>query len=76
MARMWMLVAGVGGLLGLVSLVGLIWAFRKKKWPAVAGFIVLGLIGAFLSINATALVGTGEPEIEVEEFDAPLDDDF
>ena len=74
--RMWMLIAGVGALLGLVSLIGLILSFRRKKWPALAGFVVLGLVGAFLSLNATAIVGTGEPEIQVDEFDAPLDDDF
>lgn len=79
---MWMVWIGVGAFLGLASLVGLIWAFRKleapKKWGAVVGFLVLGALGSFLAANATAFGGTGDPEVEipVEDFDAPLDDDF
>ena len=82
----WMLVAGAGGLLGLVALGGMIWAFRKlasgKTWGALGGFAVLGAVGGFLSANATALVTTEEEaaiEQQVQEsndFDAPLSDDF
>ena len=79
-----MAIMGLGAVLGLASLAGLIWAFRKlpppKKWVAVAGFLVLGAVGAFLAANATALGGPDVtedlPGIDDEDFDAPLDDDW
>ncbi|HJK90978.1 MAG TPA: hypothetical protein RMH85_22680 [Polyangiaceae bacterium LLY-WYZ-15_(1-7)] len=77
----WMMIAGAGGLLGLIALGGMIWAFRKlespKKWAALGGFVVLGAAGAYLSLNATAFETTEEEaeiEEQIEDFDAPLDD--
>lgn len=86
-ARMWMAVAGAGGVLGLSALAGIIWAFRKlespKKFGAIAGFCVLGLIGAYMAVNATAIAVpeeaaaiNAEVEAATDDFDAPLDDDF
>lgn len=81
----WMLIAGAGGALGLAALGGMIWAFRKmaggKRWGALGGFAVLGLIGGYMAANATALTTTAEEaeiqrEVESSDFDAPLDDDF
>ncbi|MEM7606873.1 MAG: hypothetical protein AAF411_16070 [Myxococcota bacterium] len=83
---MWMVVAGVGGLLGLSALAGMIWAFRKveggKKWGALGGFSVMGLAGLYLAINCTAIAPPEEAQrineqVEAEsDLDAPLDDDF
>lgn len=82
----WMLVAGAGGLLGLGAFGGMFWASRKlaggKRWGALVGFALLGVVGGFLAANATALVTTEEEaaiEQQVQEsndFDAPLSDDF
>lgn len=84
---MWMAVAGLGGMFGLIAIGGLVWAFRKleapKKFGAMAGFAVLGLIGAYMAANATAIAPPEEAqeinrEVEeaTEDFEAPLDDDF
>ena len=82
-----MAVAGGGGVLGLVALGGMIWAFRKlespKKWGALGGFAILGLVGVYMAANATAIAPPEEAQRineEVEaataDFDAPLDDNF
>ena len=79
---MWMAVMGIGAVIGLAALGGIVWALRKlpapKKWGALVGFLVLGAAGAFMVANATALAG---PDVEdevapMEDFDAPLDDDW
>ncbi|MEM9067514.1 MAG: hypothetical protein AAGE52_03380 [Myxococcota bacterium] len=78
----WMMVAAGGGVLGLIALGGLVWAFRKlespKKWMAIGGFVVLGGVGGFLALNATAVAGPDVTEEipEADDLDAPLDDDF
>ncbi|MFT5358574.1 MAG: hypothetical protein ACI9KE_005813 [Polyangiales bacterium] len=84
---MWMAVAGAGGVFGLIALAGIVWAFRKlespKKFGAIAGFCVLGLVGAYMAVNATAIAVpeeaaaiNAEVEAATEDFDAPFDDDF
>ncbi len=84
---MWMAVAGIGGVLGLTALVGMSVAFRKmeggKRWGALGFFAVLGLAGAYMAANATAIAPpeeaqqiNAEVEAATEDFDAPLDDDF
>jgi len=82
----WMILQGVGGLLGLVALVGMVMAFRKmeapKKWVAIGGLAIVGAGGGFLVANATALSTTEEEEaiqeeVEQDDFDsASFDDDF
>ncbi len=82
----WMMLAAGGGVLGLIALGGMLWAFKKlespKKWGAIVAFALLGGVGAYLGANATAL-DTTEEEAAIEQeaadaFDdeAPLDDDF
>jgi len=78
-----MVVMGIGAVLGLAALGGIGWALRKleppKKWGVLVASLIVGAGGAFMVINATAIGSTGEPEQEVEEmedFDAPLDDDW
>ena len=77
----WMLVAAGGGILSLVALGGIGWAFKRlpspKKWLAIGGFAVLGLVGGVLAANATAIAGPDLSDVPVDDdFDAPLDDDF
>ncbi len=76
----WVLVAAGGGALGLGALGGIGWAFKKlsppKKWLAIAGFALLGLVGGLLAANATAFAGPDVGEELPDDFDAPLDDDF
>lgn len=76
----WTIVATAGGVLGFGALVGVAWAWRKlestKRWLAIGGFVLLGGVGAFLGMNATALAG---PDVTrnvsaADDFDAPLDD--
>jgi hypothetical protein len=79
----WMVIMGIGAVLGVAALVGIFWSLRKleapKKWGALVASLALGAGGAFMVINATAL-GTvdGEQEAieEMDDFDAPLEDDW
>ena len=79
----WMIIQGLGGLLGLGSLAGIIWAFKKveapKKFFAMATFAVIGAVAGYFAANATAVTTTEEEaaiEEQIDDFDAPLDDDF
>jgi len=78
-----MVVMGIGAVLGLAALGGIGWALRKleppKKWGVLVASLVVGAGGAFMVINATAIGSSPEGEEQVEEmedFDAPLDDDW
>ena len=78
----WMVVMGIGAVLGLAALGGIGWSLRKleppKKWGVLVASLLVGAGGAFMVINATAIGGAGvEEEVEeMEDFDAPLDDDW
>ncbi len=45
----WMMLAAGGGVLGLIALGGMLWAFKKlespKKWGAIVAFALLGGVG-------------------------------
>lgn len=79
----WMVVMGIGAVLGLAALGAIVWALRKvpapKKWGVLVAALIVGAGGAFMVLNATAIAGPTDLEEEVEEmedFDAPLDDDW
>lgn len=79
----WMVVMGIGAVLGLAALGGIGWSLRKleppKKWGVLVASLLVGAGGAFMVINATAIAGPTDLEQEVEEmedFDAPLEDDW
>lgn len=79
----WMVIMGIGAVLGIAALVGIFWSLKKmeapKKWGALVASLVVGAGGAFMVANATALgsVDAGaEPVEEMEDFDAPLEDDW
>jgi len=79
----WMVIMGIGAVLGIAALVGIFWSLKKmeapKKWGALVASLALGAGGAFMVANATALgsVDSGEQEVEeMEDFDAPLEDDW
>jgi len=88
--QMWMVVQGVGVLLGLLALVGIVMVLLKakksemsggKKAGLLVGFVVLGLLGSFLILDATAIAPVPVPasgnDAQVapqpaDDFDAPL----
>ncbi len=83
----WVTFAALGAFLGLVALGGLVWALRAPRKPrAAVAFVLLGLVGLGLAGQATALdvAINGQPvpegleseDLEIDDFDAPLDDDF
>lgn len=78
----WMIIQAVGGILGLASLGGIIYALRKltepkKKWGLVGACVVVGGVASYLVANATAFTTSEEEraiEEQIDDFDAPLDD--
>lgn len=77
----WLVVSIIGGVLGLAAAALGLYALLKmpspKKWGVVALAVVLGLVGAYLAVFSTAVVGPDvTQEIPEDDFDAPLDDDF
>lgn len=77
----WLVVSIIGGVIGLAAAALGLYALLKmpapKKWGALVLAIVLGLAGAYLAVFSTAIVGPDvTEEIPVDDFDAPLDDDF
>ncbi|MEO0324715.1 MAG: hypothetical protein AAF447_17265 [Myxococcota bacterium] len=86
-AMTWVTFAVLGAVLGLAALAGLVWALRAPRKPLAAlAFVLLGLAGLGLAGQATALdtAINGQPvpeglegeDLEIDDFDAPLDDDF
>ena len=79
---MWMAVMGFGAAIGLAALAGIVWALRRlpapRKWGALVAFMLLGAAGAFLVGQATAIAGPdgSEQVAPLEDFDAPLEDDW
>lgn len=80
----WMMLAAGAGLIGLLSAVGMLVAWKKTEGGKRIGILaVLAIVGAgagYLASNATAFT-TNEAEAEIEaqiaedDFDAPLDDE-
>jgi len=68
--QLWMVIQGVGVLLGLVGLVGVALVLRRakksempggKKAGLIAGSVVLMLVGGFLVVDATAIAPVPAP---------------
>ncbi|MEM1417015.1 MAG: hypothetical protein AAGH15_19110 [Myxococcota bacterium] len=86
----WVTFATLGVVLGIAALLGLIYTQRSvpapRKRRVQAGLVVMGLLGILFATQATALdtAINGQPlpegaeagDLEIDDFDAPLDDDF